>query len=220
MGNKQDINLIISIFCLIGVLIAGCSNTVTQMPSFGNELLCEVNMAGTVDLVNNRYFILFSTLEAYQIPLPPPNSQDEFLEVGDEPQPGGLSKYDYFNKYYSTWTAYVVADSSGYSFVKGPFIYGATPSKEAFASIDSSSNKLSFSIQLERIFGNTLPQHIYFDVITVSYPANSLKILADRITPPTVSFDPIKGTIMTKTDEINLSSPPSLEITGYKISLP
>ncbi len=212
---------IIGIAILALAVLTGCSRTVTQMPTFGSELYVEFTLGDTADVVNNRYFVIFSTMESYRIPLPPPDSLDEFLEPGDEPQPGTSTKADYFNNYYSTWAGYVVVDSLGYSFAKGPFSINTPISKEVLSGIGNPSNKLSFNIRLDKIFGSTLPNQIYFDIISASYPASSLKVLKDRISPPTVYFEPIKGTIIQRTDaDTTVVAEPNLDIINWKVSLP
>lgn len=219
--QNSNIKLQITIAAIGLLLLAGCSRTVTQMPTFGSEVNIEIDLAGTANVTGNRYFIVFSTIEAYQIPLSPPDSLDEFLEPGDEPQPGTKSKADYFGQYYSTWAGYVVIDSQGYSVVKGPFNITTPISREAIGGLGNLTDKFNFNLRLDRIFGATLPEKIYFDIITASYPANSSKLLSDRISPPVIYFEPIKGTIVSKSDVDTASvSEPSLDIDNWKINLP
>ncbi|MBI5701697.1 hypothetical protein HZC34_07670 [Candidatus Saganbacteria bacterium] len=207
--------LVFSIF-----ILAGCSRTVTTMPTFGNELNIEITLGASADVINNRYFVIFSTMESYQIPLPPPDSQDEFLEPGSAPQPGAKSISDYFSQYYSTWSSYVVIDSQGYSLVNGPFIATNAVTRELISGLGTVTNKLAFTVRLDRLFGATLPKQLYIDVIAASYPQNSLKVLKDRISPPTNNFEPIKGTVISKSDETSSDLNSALDILSWKISLP
>ena len=191
------------------------------MPSFGNELNVEITLSANANVTDNRYFVIFSTMEGYQIPLPPPDSLDEFLEPGDEPQPGTKTKAGYYNSYYSTWAGYVVIDSQGYSVVKGPFNFSTPSTRELIAGLGNPSKNLTFNLRLERIFGATLPNRIYFDIITAAYPPGSTKLLADRISPPVNSLEPIKGTIVSRTDaDTTSASTPSLDITNWIVSIP
>jgi len=207
---------------IITFFIAGCSRTVTQMPSFGSEVDVEITLAGNADVANNRYLIIFSTLESYQVPQIPPNTMDEFLEPGDEPLPGGTTKEAYYTKYYSTWSGYVVVDNlSGYTLVKGPFISGTVASREILSTLGTVSNTLSFKFSLEKLFGTTLPQQIYVDIVSVYYPISDAKTLKDATSPPTYGFSPIKGTYLSPPDDgIDLSIDPSQDILHWKVSVP
>ncbi|OGC21846.1 hypothetical protein A3J90_07385 [candidate division WOR-1 bacterium RIFOXYC2_FULL_37_10] len=220
--NLQPVTRIwLLLFALTILLTSGCSRTVTQMPTRSNELKMEIELNGTADVQNNRYFVIFSTTESYQIPLPPPNSLDEFLEPGDDPQPGTTTKEGYYAKYYSTWSGYVVIDNFGYTFVKGPFLLNTQASRETIANLGDLSNKLSFIINLETIFGSNIPNNVYFDIVTVSYPPNLKKVPQDIISPPTYKFETISGTILPKSDVDDPSSniTPSLNIINWTVTL-
>lgn len=211
------------LFCLILFLLflnTGCSRTITQMPSYGNELNVEITLAGNADVSNNKYFIIFSTLEAYKIPLPPPDSLDEFLEPGDEPQPGSTSKEAYYSKYYSTWSSYIIIDSFGYTLVKGPFNINTIPTRETIKTIGDPSSTLTFNINLDKIFGINTTQNVYIDIVSVPYPTDSAKYLKDRISPPVNYFEPIKYTIISRTDSADPTIDPSLDILSWKVNLP
>lgn len=212
--------LLSCLLLLLSFISAGCSRTVTTMPTFGSELNVEITLGSAADVINNRYFVIFSTIESYQIPLPPPNSQDEFLEPGNTPQPGAKTLSEYFSQYYSTWSNYVVIDSQGYSLVNGPFIATNSVTREFLSGLGTVTDKLAFTVRLDKLFGATLPKQVYIDIISASYPQNSLKVLKDRISPPTNNFEPIKGTIITKSDETNSDIDPSLDILSWKANLP
>lgn len=221
MTNDRKLIFLILFGFWISTLVGGCARTVTQMPTYGNEMLFEITLQGNYDVINNKYFIVFSTMEGYQIALPQPDGMDEFLVPGDLPQPGGISTQEYFSKYYSTWTGAIVIDSQGYQLIKGPFNINNTISREVFATLDNVSNKLIFTIDINRIYGSTLPRNIYLDIITASYPAGTFKSLKDRISPPVYSFEPIKGSVISynDTDQVSLAEP-SLNITNWKVTLP
>ncbi|OGC07284.1 hypothetical protein A2526_04875 [candidate division WOR-1 bacterium RIFOXYD2_FULL_36_8] len=189
------------------------------MPSLGNELYVEINLEGTANVSNNRYFVIFSTMESYQIPLPPPDSIDEFLEPGNDPQPGLTTKESYYTKYYSTWNAYVVIDSFGYNFVKGPFVFGTESTREIISTLGSLTNKLAFKVNLEKIFGTNIPNNVYFDIVSVDYPTNSEKILKDRISPPVYDFATISGTVVTQSDIDDPKITTSLDIKTWMVRL-
>ncbi len=205
---------------IICLFVGGCSRTVTTMPVLGTQMAVDITLRGTADVTNNKYFVILSTMEAYQIPLPPPYSLDEFLEPGDTPQPGTQTLDYYYSTYYSTWAGYIVVDSQGYSFEKGPFVYNVINSKQSIAGLGNVTNKLSFVIDLTRIFGSNLPKTIYYDVVSVSYPSNALKILKDRISPPTFSFEPLQGTVIQKTDiDSTTVIDPSTDIISWTINI-
>jgi len=222
--GKQMKKLNIFIYLLFAVLLiitGGCARTVTTIPGYGNVLNVEVTFAGTIDPVNNKYFVVFSTDENYKIPLPAPYSLDEFLEPGDDPRPGSVkTKAEYYSYYYSTWSGYSVVDSYGYAFSKGPFLIINPSTREAISDLGTISNKLKFEIRLEKIFGTTLPKNIYVDIISAAYPAGNRKELKDRISPPTNSFQPIKGTFISGSDDPDSGIKPSLDIVKWSISLP
>lgn len=193
------------------------------MPTFGNEMAFEITLQGNYDVINNKYFIVFSTMEGYQIALPQPDGMDEFLVPGDIPQPGGISTQEYFSKYYSTWAGVILVDSQGYQLIQGPFNINNPVTREVFATLDNASNKLQFNININRIYGNTLPNLIYIDIISASYPTGTFKSLKDRISPPAYSFEPIKGSVISYNDTDSLVNPiadPSLNITNWKVTLP
>ncbi len=200
------------------LLLTGCSRTVTTMPSLGTQMTVNATFRGNIDLTKNRYLMIISTAEAFNIPILPPEgtSLDEFLEPGDSPVIGNIA--DYYTKYYSTWNSYVVLDSLGYSFAKGPFSAASPASRESFASITSISNQISFVLRLDKIFAS-IPDTIYFDIISVDYPTGAQKYLKDHIAPPTQSISKISGSLLSKSDEVKSDIDPSLDIISWSVKI-
>jgi hypothetical protein len=190
---------VISLF--VGLLLmAGCSRTVTSYVNYGSSLTVEVNLRANLDVSKYRYFIVFSTQEAISFPIQPPEGTtlDEFLEPGDAPRVGDNTSY--FANYYSTWTSYIVLTDGGYFLAKGPFIATNTVTREPLAPLSAISNKLSFNVNLTRLFGTTIPDTIYFDIIAVDYPTNDLKYLKDHAGPPIQRLAKISGSILSGTN--------------------
>lgn len=204
--------LVISLLLAL-VLAGGCSRTVTNIVDYGSQLTITANFREPIDITNNRYFVVFSTVEAYSIPLPPPDSTDEFLEPGVAPRVGDMSTY--FSKYYSTWAAYIIVDSLGYSLARGPFVATDPVTRETFAGLGTVGSSISFTIRLDQIFGASVPQNVGFDIIAVEYPADSLKILRDRTSPPVRKIEKTRGSVLTESPGANTSISGSLDITRW-----
>ncbi|MFA4905417.1 MAG: hypothetical protein WC645_02815 [Candidatus Margulisiibacteriota bacterium] len=208
MTRRLVISLVLAL-----LLMGGCSRTVTSIVDFGSQLSITANFRDTIDVTNNRYFVVFSTVEAYSIPLPPPDSTDEFLEPGAAPRVGDMTTY--FSKYYSTWTAYIIVDSLGYSLARGPFTVTDPVTRETFAGLGTVGSSISFTIRLDQIFGASVPQNVVFDIIAVEYPADSLKILRDRISPPVRKIEKTRGSVLTESPGADTSISGSLDITSW-----
>ncbi|HTY12737.1 MAG TPA: hypothetical protein VMD02_00955 [Candidatus Omnitrophota bacterium] len=201
------------------LLLAGCSRTITTIPTYGSQMAVEVDFRGNIDLSKNRYFMIISTTESFSYPVLPPDGTtlDEFLEPGDNPVNG--NKADYFTKYYSTWYAYIVLDNMGFSLGRGPFSISTPVTREPVAALPYISNVVNFSVRLDQIFGNNIPDTIYFDIVSVDYPTNSLKYLKDRISPPGRNISKIAGSVLTRVDETRTDIDPSLDIVGWSVQI-
>lgn len=198
------------------LLTIGCAKTVTTKPTFGTEMLVTVNLRGNADTVNNRYFMVLSTNEAFTVPLPPPNNMDyEFLSVGDLPQSG--SQETYYTNYYSTWSGYIEMNNNGYYLTKGPFTYGTASTAEILSDQKSSTSTISFSFRLEQIFGTAIPNTIYFDIITVEYPLSGFKRTKDLLYPPNRSIQKYSGADTSISDSSDASLDADLDITGCRV---
>ena len=191
---------VISLVLVLLVLVAGCSRTVTSYVSYGSNLTVEVNLRANLDVSKYRYFMVFSTQEAISFPILPPEGTtlDEFLEPGDAPRVGDNTSY--FANYYSTWTSYIVLEDGGYFLAKGPFVATNTVTREPLAPLSSISNRLSFNVSLSRLFGPSIPDTIYFDIIAVEYPTNDLKYMRDHAGPPIRRLSKISGSILSGTN--------------------
>jgi hypothetical protein len=208
---------LILVFLVLLIIVAGCSNTVTQLLPFGDELLVRVTFRENIDYVNNRYFMVISTPEAPSIPLGPPDSLDEFLEPGAQPQIGDLQ--DYYDNYFSTWHSYIILDASGFSLGKGPFIVNTQPTKETFQFAAGDTSEIQFNISLARIFGNNLPERFYFDIVSVDYPSGGAKYLKDKISPPDHYIVINQGAVVSQSDEENTSISGSLDILDWEVKI-
>jgi hypothetical protein len=199
--------------------MSGCSRYVTQIVTYGTQMTVEVTFRGNLNVNNNRYFLILSTQEAYNIPVPPPEggSLDEFLEPGDTPRLGDKSTY--FTNYYSTWHSYIILDSLGYFLAKGPFSATNPITRESVATYSTASSKFTFTIRLERIFGASIPDYIYFDVVSADYPTDAQKFLKDHIAPPAQKISKISGSLLSQTDEEKSDIDPALDITSWTIKI-
>ncbi|MFA4967766.1 MAG: hypothetical protein WC624_06070 [Candidatus Margulisiibacteriota bacterium] len=210
--------LVISI-CLLAVFMGGCSKTITTIPTYGSQMIVEAVFQGNIDTAKTRYFLIISTQESYSFPILPPEgtSLDEFLEPGDSPVVGNIA--DYFTKYYSTWSSYIALDSLGYHFVSGPFSATTPITKETLGAVVVQSNYIYFTVSLNRLFGSSVPDNIYFDIISADYPSNGQKYLKDHIAPPSRSISKIAGSILEKTDEAKPDIDPSQDIISWSVKI-
>jgi hypothetical protein len=182
-------------------------------------MVVEADFRGNLDLTHNRYFMIISTQESYAFPILPPEgtSLDEFLEPGDSPVVGSLA--DYFSKYYSTWYAYIVLDNTGYHLARGPFSVTTPVTREVMGYFYTQPNTLYFTIRLNQIFGATVPDNIYFDIISVDYPSNGQKYLKDHVAPPSRSISKIAGSLLSKSDPADSNIDPSLDIISWTVKI-
>jgi len=178
-----------------------------------------VTLRGNFDVLKNRYFMVIATQESFSVPIPPPegSSLDEFLQPGDPPIVGTIDPY--FTNYYSTWHSFIVFGSTGYLLSKGPYLSTATPSLESLAPFTTTSNKISFTVRLEQVFGSSIPDTIYFDIVSANYGSGEQKFLKDHIYPPVRSIKVISGSILEKTDEVTTGVDPSLDIIDWWVQI-
>lgn len=212
MLRRSVISLILAL-----LILTGCSRTVTQLVTFGTQLRVEVTLRGNFDVTRNRYFMVIATQEAYYIPLPAPYSTDEFLEPGDAAQAGDTARY--YTDYYYSWHSYIVLNQMGYFLNKGPFVYGVSTTPEVISGTGNISNKLTFSVELERIFGPQIPDYIYFDLISVDYPSGQLKYLKDNITPPVRSISKVSGSFIQAATISNEAIDGSQDIISWSVRI-
>jgi hypothetical protein len=218
LNPKFKILNIIFAFCII-LLISGCSRTVTQIVKFGDQIVVEVTLRGNLDNNSNRYFLVVSSVESYRVPLPPPDIVEEapeFIEPDMTPQTGSIEAY--FTNFFSSWAGYVVLDPSGYNLVKGPFEIGQVLTRESISSLVNISNKISFNFELDRLF-DVVPDNIYFDFITVSWPDGEQKIPEDHLpsTGNVISKDAGSITIVSDGEDPELD--PSLDILNCTVEI-
>ncbi|KAF0133888.1 MAG: hypothetical protein FD145_1000 [Candidatus Saganbacteria bacterium] len=210
--------LLATSFALI-IFFSGCARNVTQIVTYGTQMTVTVSFRGAIDLTNNRYFVVISSQESYSLPLLPPegSSTDEFLEPGDSPISGSIS--DYYSKYYSSWHSLVVADNLGIFIIPGPFSTTSSTTREIISTIPAISDNISFTIRLDKIFTSSVPETIYFDIISANYPPSSQKYLKDHIAPPGRSISKVTGSILSQSDESKSDIDASQDITTWTVKI-
>lgn len=217
---------VLGVLGVLGVLIignlfiaSGCSRTVTPIVSYGEELVVSVTLRGNIDISTNRYFVVLSDNANYKVPQPPPDQLDaapEFVEPDMTPTTG--SPEAYFTNFFSTWSGYVILNTTGYELVKGPFIQGQAPTREVLATLGDINNRISFSFTLDRLFA-TIPDRIYFDVISVPWPTGNEKIPSDHLPTSDNSISKISGSIKEIDDDQNNTLNASLDIIDCRVEV-
>lgn len=208
------------LMAIIALALTGCSRTVTQIVTYGDQMVVDVTLRGTMEITANRYFLVLAANNNYKIPLPPPDGfNKEFLEPGTAPQPGSGTIADYYNDFYSTWSGYVIAEPGGYFLEAGPFILNQPATREFLSSLGEINEHLSFNFRLSQVFGSNVPDQIYFDFVTVNYPANAAKMPADHLTTTNAYIKKITGSTLTIADPADPSIAPSLDILSCTVTI-
>lgn len=220
---KAKLGVISLLACL---LLFGCARTVTQYVTYGDQMVVEVTLRGTME-VNptivgnaNRYFLVLASNPEFKIPLPPPdNISYEFIEPGTEPRLGSMEAY--YTNFYSSWEGYCVVEPGGYFLVDGPFVQGAAITREPLASLGEISAKIKFNFRLSQIFGTSVPDIIYFDFVTVPWPVDSAKLPEDHLTSTNayLSNAKVSGSTVSVDDEPNYSIDGSLDILKCTVTV-
>jgi len=208
-------------FCILIFAFAcsGCARTVTQLVTYGDQMVVEVTLRGDYDADSNRYFMVLSDRSDYRIPLPPPDileDSPEMLEPGETPSRG--SPEAYYANFYSSWSGYIIVDPTGYSLVKGPFTLGSVTTRESLANLADTGNKLVFSFRLQRMFAS-VPDQIYFDVVAVPWPDGGEKIPGDHLPSTDNYISKVTGSITTVADTSDGALSADLDITGCKVEI-
>ena len=199
------------------VFTLGCSRFATPLVVYGDQMVVEVTMRGTLDVYNNRYFMVLSTSSAYSVPLPPPdNISYEFIEPGDTPILG--TEEAYYTNYFSSWASYIILEPAGYYLANGPFVYNQTATREQIAPLGSVTNKISFTYDLSEIF-TTIPDNIYFDIISVEWPTGQVKYAADHFASTNNYISKIQGSILNVTDSQDASLAVDLDIVSCRVEI-
>jgi len=205
---------IIFAFCILHfAFLLGCARTVTQIVTYGEQMTVEVTLGGTVEADASRYFLVLASNPNFKIPLPPPNiiaDSPEFLEPGTIPLLGSIEAY--YTNFYSTWAGYVVADAGVYFSVKGPFVLNQAATREFISNLSRGTSRLTFNFSLDRVFGSSVPDIIYFDFVSVPWPIGSQKIPADHLESTNAYISKISGSTITVDDDENDAVEPSLNI--------
>jgi hypothetical protein len=192
----------LSVISLVLLLLAlsGCAKTVTPLVNYGEQLLVTVTLRGTADPSNNRYFLVLSADPNYRLPLPPPNQLSlapEFIEPEMTPVTG--SREAYFTNFFNSWSGYLIMEPLGFTLVKGPFSTSQTPTREVQQGLGTLSNTLTFSFRLGKLWA-TVPDKIYFDVVTVPWPSGLEKVPADHLPTTNNNISKLSGSIVVVDD--------------------
>ncbi|NQT30259.1 MAG: hypothetical protein HQ596_06780 [Candidatus Saganbacteria bacterium] len=205
-------------FCIF-TFAFGCARTVTPVVNYGEQMRVSASLAGTMDVENNRYFMVFSDDSNYKVPLPPPDiieSAPEFIEPGMTPETGSAEAY--YSNFFDTWSGYIVVDPSGYSVVCGPFVEGQTLTREVFATLGEISDTISFTFLLGKIF-DPIPAKIYFDFICVSWPDGEEKIPYDHLPSTDNYISYLSGSIQVVTAFKDVDVDVSLDILELRVEM-
>ncbi len=210
------------IIILAGLLViaAGCARTVTSIVDFGETMVVEVTLRGTINYNANRYFLVLSDKAAFKIPLPSPYvdlSSPEFLEPGMTPTLGSIEAY--YSNYYSTWSGFIEADPAGYELVPGPFILGAATTKESLGNYGTIGAKLNFTFNLAKVFGAALPDKIYFDIVAVPWPDGLAKIPDDHLNSTNAYISKISGSTASFSDPVDESVAAERDILTLQVEI-
>ncbi|MFH1386787.1 MAG: hypothetical protein ABIH50_03875 [bacterium] len=231
MNNKKINSKLLGIFdlaflfCFVvgsmmfGFLPAGCARQVTQYVNYGSQMEVEITLAGTMEVNASRYFLVLAGVPTFKLPLPPPDNpnQDEMIEPGTTPRNG--VEADYYTNYFSTWSGYCLAEPAGYFTVAGPFVQGVAATRESLGVITTLSNTVKFSFALEKIFGNNIPDKIYFDVVTVDWPTATARLPMDHINTTDAYISKVSGSNKSIDDESSPALPPALDIIKCSITI-
>lgn len=198
--------------------LTGCARMVTSIVSYGNQMMVEVTLRGTMDAKSNRYFMILSSSPSFKVPLPPPdNISFECLEPGSSPQQGALA--DYFANFYSTWGGYVIAEPGGYFTAPGPFVQGSALTREVLTALGSPTSKIKFTFSLSRIFGSSVPSTIYFDFLAVPWPSGGAKLPADHLKSTNAYISKVAGSTISLDDGTNASLDAALDIIKCTVAI-
>ena len=208
------------LFVVCGLLFTtGCAKTVTTIVPYGDQMLVEVTLAGTMDINDNRYFLVLSDNANYTIPLPPPDlieAAPEFIEPGLTPEMGTAEAY--YTNFFTTWSSYIILDPAGYSVIMGPFVYNQENTREALSTIGEINNLITFSVDLDQVF-TTVPNQIYFDFVAVPWPDGQAKIPADHLPSTDNYIDKTVGSIVQINDGLTSGIEDSLDILNCRIEI-
>lgn len=203
---------------MVLMLSFGCARSVTQIVAYGEQMLVEVTLRGTIEADANRYFLVLASSPNFKVPLPPPdNISYEFIEPGTEPRLG--TSADYYANYYATWEGYVIAEPGGYFLVKGPFVSGVMPTREVITSLGEAGSQLKFNFNLSRIFGAAVPASIYFDFVSVPWPTDAAKLPADHLNSTNAYVSKVAGSTVPIDDETNPSLDPAADIIKCTVTI-
>ena len=148
---------------------------------------------------------------------PPNNISYEFIEPGDTPTLG--TEEAYYTNYFSSWTSYIIVEPAGYYLGNGPFVYNQAATREQIAPLGSITNKLSFTYDLSEIFPTSIPDNIYFDVISVDWPSGQAKYAADEFASSNNYISKISGSIATVTDGQDSGLSSDLDIVSCRVEI-
>ncbi|MDI6731435.1 MAG: hypothetical protein QME05_02495, partial [Candidatus Margulisbacteria bacterium] len=205
-------------FCFFGIYLFGCARTVTPIVDYGEQMTVTVTLRGTMEVVSHHYYLVFSSSSGLTIPLPSPDNPYyyEMIEPGTTPINGAIA--DYYTNYYSTWSSYIIADTTGYAAVMGPFVLGQAITRDAFANLGDLTTTIRFVVPLNKIF-TTTPDYVYFDFVSVNWPDGSPKISADHLTTTNAYISKISGSIVEIADSEDPTIAAAADILNCKVEM-
>lgn len=206
------------------LLLVSCARTVTKIVTYGSEMVVEVELRGTMEANSNRYFMVLSSNSNYKFSLPSPDNiingvPYEFIEPETTPYTGCGSAEGYYSNYYSSWSGYIYVGPEGYILVKGPFAQGQTATRESISSLGEVSSTVKFSFRLEKIFGSTIPDTIYFNFVSVDWPTDSAKFAKDYLSTTNPYISKVQYSTVTISDEEDSTLNPALDVLSCKVTI-
>jgi len=218
--RHPNLHLIFMLFLIL--LLSGCARTVTSIISYGTQAEVEVTLRGTMEANNARYFLVVSSSPTYAIPLPYPFNPNyfEFIEPGMTPQPGSGNITDYYTNFYSGWAGYVMAGGTeGVILVPGPFVEGTAATRESIADTAVGGSTIKFLFALDRIFGATIPDTIYFDFVSVDWPTGAAKYSIDHLNSTNAYIPKLSSSKKSVDDEEDPTIDPAMDILNCTVTI-
>jgi hypothetical protein len=209
---------VISLVLLL-IVLSGCAKTVTPLVNYGEQLLVTVTLRGTADPSANRYFLVLSADPNYRLPLPPPNQLSEAPEfIEPELTPVTGSREVYFTNFFNSWAGYLIAEPLGFTLVKGPFSLSQVPTREVQQGLGALTNTLTFSFRLSKVW-STVPDKIYFDLVTVPWPSGVEKVPADHLPTTNNNISQLAGSIVSIDDPQDPGLEAGLDIINLRLEV-
>ena len=192
-------------------VLSGCAQTVTPVFNAGKYITIEIDFKANIDTIQNKYYMFFNNNAAPQIPFMPV----QMVEPGDVPSQPDV---DYYGRYYSAWTNFIVLDGNAFTLVKGPYTSEAVPTREVLATWSGADSKqILFTFDISKL--GALTDRLNFDFVTVDKAA---KLVNDNLTflnssPSTNYVYTISNSIASGSDEATPGIRESEDILNWKV---